>query len=794
MTTKSLSYSGALSVPNNLPFELTSFIGREQEIEEVSRLLETARLLTVTGTGGCGKTRLALRVAAAAGDAYPDGIWLVELAPVADPAMVPQTVAFTIGMREAPGSSVPDSLADYLRAKTVLLVLDNCEHVVGAAARLAESLLHACPNVRILATSRETLGSEGERIWRVPSMVVPSSSFHVSGSAVARGTWNEELGTSDAVRLFVDRALAVQPGFMVTDRNAPALVEICRRLDGIPLAIELAAARVKIFSVEQIAARLDDRFRLLTSGQRTAMPRQQTLLATVEWSYTLLSEPERVLLRRLSVFAGGWTFEGAEAVGAGDGIQAHAVLDLLGQLVDKSLVIAEEQGGAVRYRLLETIRQYARDKLAEAGEVERTRSRHLDYFREMSEEADIKLRGFDGPAVLARLEAEHDNLRAALEWSLTRSSGEAALRLSGALARFWFLRGYHSEGLQWLMRALAARPERTAARMKALHGAGYLLQHRHDATVARALLEESLDIAGELGDQRTAAWVLYVLGRVAYYDNDPATARRLGRESLALAESTGDRGLIAWAIHLLGLAAHIAADYPTARTHYEHSLAIRRDVGDIEGIVSLQGLLSIIAVRERDLIEAIDLSREMLTTQRDLGGLWSFSMTMALFAGLAAMLGQPIRAVRLAAASAVLSEPAGTPRIVLMEAFLDDALKVARRSLNEDAFATAWAEGRAMTLEDSLAEALAVEVAPQEVPPRVRVPAEVRSFAALSPSELQVLRRLAGGYTTKEIAAELVVAVSTVDRHITHIYDKLGVRNRAAATAFALKHGLAEGE
>ena len=437
---------------NNLPLQLTSFIGREREIDEVKHLLTTTRLLTLTGAGGCGKTRLALQVAADAPGVYPDGVWLGELAALSDPALVPHAVASAVGAREIPGSTVTESLVGYLRTRTLLLVLDNCEHVVGAAAELVDALLRSCPGVRILATSREPLGSAGETTWRVPSLAVPPHS--------AVGELDlEHLTQYETVQLFIDRALAALPGFVVTSQNAAALAEICRRLDGIPLAIELAAARVRAFSVDQIAARLDDRFRLLTAGQRTAMPRQQTLRATVDWSYMLLSDPERALLRRLSVFAGGWAFEAAEAVAAGDGIHTYAVLDLLPQLVDKSLVIAEEQRGAVRYRLLETIRQYARDRLQEAGEAERTRDRHLTYFLQLAEEAEPKLRGSEDRLFLVRLEEEHANLRLALEWGLTPSArGDAALRLSGALTWFWWLRSYHDEGRRWLARALAATP------------------------------------------------------------------------------------------------------------------------------------------------------------------------------------------------------------------------------------------------------------------------------------------------------------------------------------------------
>ena len=770
---------------DNLPLQLTSFIGREREIDEVKHLLTTTRLLTLTGAGGCGKTRLALQVATAEQGPHPDGVWFGELAGLEDPALVPQAVAAAVGAREVPGSTVTDSLVGYLRSRTLLLVLDNCEHVVGAAAQLVDALLRGCPGVRILATSREPLGSAGETTWRVPSLAVPPH-------AAVGDLDLEYLTQYETVRLFIDRALAALPTFVVANQNAAALAEICRRLDGIPLAIELAAARMRAFSVEQIAARLDDRFRLLTAGQRTATPRQQTLRATVDWSYMLLSDPERALLRRLSVFAGGWDFEAAEAVAAGDGIHTHAVLDLLPQLVDKSLVIAEEQRGAVRYRLLETIRQYARDRLLEAGEAERTRDRHLTYFLQLAELAEPKLRGSEESLFLVRLEEEHANLRLALEWSLTSSAhGDAAPRLSGALTWFWWVRSYHDEGRRWLARALAATPGRSAARMKALHGAGWLAHHQRNSAVARELLGESLLTARELDDRWTIALVLHHLGRVAYFDDEPATARSLGEESLAAAEEVGDPWLIAWALHLLGLAAYIAADYPTAHEYYARSLAIRRELGYQEGIGILLLLLGVVAVRLGDFNRAHQLYQEGVAVVRDVLGPWGLRMPLAGFAHIAALQAEPRRAVRLGGAAAAQPESSSTPLIPLFEALLTEGLEMAQQALGEEAYAAAWAEGRLLSVEDAVAEALTGAVAAPAVPP-APAPAAAHDgpLADLTAAELQILRLLSAGRTTREIAAELVVAVSTVDRHITHIYEKLGVRNRAAATAFALTHGL----
>ena len=767
--------------PNNLPFHSTSFIGREREIAEVTRLLGTTRLLTLTGAGGCGKTRLALRLAEEARDAYPDGAWLVELAALADPALVAQTVASTVGLRDGSARSVLDSLVDHLRDKVVLLILDNCEHVVAAAARLADALLRSCPRLRIVVTSREPLGSAGETVWRVPSLTSPPAGADESPL--------DRVMSYEAVRLLVERGRAARADFTATDRNAPALAEICRRLDGIPLAIELAAARVRVFSVEQIAARLDDRFRLLTAGPRTVLPRQQTLRATVDWSYALLSEPERALLRRLSVFAGGWTFEAAEAVAAGDGIHPHAVLDLLAQLIDKSLVLAEEQRGVIRYRLLETIRQYAHERLQEAGEAERTRDRHLACFLRLAEEAESKLRGVEYRSFLDRLEEEHDNLRVALEWSLTPArQDEAALELSGALAWFWWLRSYHDEGRRWLARALEGTSIRSAARMKALHGAGWLAQHQHDSATARELLDESLQIARELDDQWTVALALHHLGRVAYYDDLPTAARSLAQESLTVAERVGDPWLIAWPLHLLGIAAHIEGDFPLARTYYERSLAIRRELGYQEGIGILLSLLGMTALCEGDLTQANARLQEALSVMQAVAGPWGVAPILASLSGLAAALGQSRRAVRLGAFAAAVSASYHTPLIPFSAALLREGLALARQRLGEESYAVAWAEGAAMPRDQAIAEALAVEVAP----PAARLASRSDGpYGDLTPTERQVLRLLAVGRTTKEIAAELVVAVSTVDRHITHIYGKLGVRNRTEATAFALKHGLA---
>jgi predicted ATPase/class 3 adenylate cyclase len=452
---------------HNLPRQLTSFIGRDGEMAEIKQLLSKTALLTLTGAGGCGKTRLALQVAADVLEEFEEGVWLVELAALADSTLVPQTVAAALGVREEPGRPLTETLIDYLRPRQVLLLLDNCEHLLSASAQLADTSLRACPRLRVLVTSREGLGIAGETTYRVPSLSLPDLQ-HLPPVAA--------LSQFEATRLFVDRAAAAVPSFTLNEQNAPSVAEVCYRLDGIPLAIELAAARVKALPVEQITRRLDDRFRLLTGGSRAALPRQQTLRATIDWSYDLLSEAERMLLRRLSVFAGGWTLEAAEAVGAGEGINDDEVQELLTTLVEKSLVLYEEQRGEARYRLLETVRQYSRERLLESGEMQVVCSRHASFYLNFAEQAEPELRRSDQVGWLNRLDVEHDNLRAALEWSLLGDNqGEVGLRLAGALWWFWLVRSHFTEGRNWLDAAVSRAVDAPAPdQVKVLNGAAYL--------------------------------------------------------------------------------------------------------------------------------------------------------------------------------------------------------------------------------------------------------------------------------------------------------------------------------
>ena len=617
--------------PNNLPIQLTSFIGREHEMRRVKEILNGTRLFTLTGEGGCGKTRLVLQAAADLIDEFPDGVWFVELAPLNDPDLISQTVSSVLGLREAGGQSLMALLSDNLRTKTTLLILDNCEHLIEACAKFADTILHATSKVKLLATSREALGIAGETAYRVPSLSLPPHDF----------TSFQDIGSLtqyEAVRLFIDRVLAVQPDFSVTNMNANALVQICHRLDGIPLALELAAARVKSLSAEQIAARLDDRFRLLTGGSRTAVPRQQTLRAAIDWSYDLLTEEERVIMLRLSVFAGGWTLDAAQAVCSCDPVCADDVLDLLAHLVDRSLIVFEQRGSETRYRMLETIRQYSQDKFFESGEAERIRNQHLDFFLKLTEEALPELESTQQMMWLNRLETEHENLRVALDWSQQSEGGiEAGLRLTEALGEFWSIRGHLTEGRERVAAVLAHAQglNQTAAFGKVLLCAADLAYRQSDYPAAQSYGEESLLTFQELGDKLNISTTKSLLGWVSEEKGDYATAIQLQEEALALYRELKNDTNIAGALSNLAWAVLRPGDYALARAYLEEALAIQRRIGDKGGMGFVLSGLGEIALREGKLEQASKLIEESLVLRHELGHKWGIGASLGTWAWIA---------------------------------------------------------------------------------------------------------------------------------------------------------------
>ena len=620
----------AESIPSNLPIQLTTFIGRQAEIAEITNLLSRvnpARLVTLTGPGGIGKTRLALQTAIGLSHLYPDGIWFVDLTPLSTPELIPQTLASTLSIMEAQSQPVEETLIAYLQSKHTLLVIDNCEHLIDPAAQLAEKLLRSCTSVQILATSREPLDIPGEANFHVPPLSLVEEEHGTS----------QTLGAHEAVQLFIERARSIQPSFTLTDSNAPIIARICRQLDGMPLAIELAAARLTVLDVGQIAARLDDRFNLLTSGNRTALPRHQTLRAVIDWSYDLLSKQEKILLRRLSVFAGSWTLEAAERVTSEDAevqsaqgethpiIVVSQVLDLLSHLVSKSLVVVERQPGLeVRYRMLETVRQYAHEKLVASAEAERVQKRHLKFFLGLAEQSEPELRGYKQIEWLNRLGSEHDNLRAALAWSHEQKDAQTVLCLAGALFPFWHIRGYTSEGRHWLELALVAGGEvetlkRNAGRARALLGNGVLAYLQGDRPTAQASLEESLSIYRELDDKFGIGHALHRLAAIPFWQGDYATARSLYEESLSILREAEDAWGIGNSLYGLARLAQRQGDFKLAYSLFEESVALLRQAGDKQSLTRPLEYLAWEVWYQGDLARANSLLEESLSLYRALG-------------------------------------------------------------------------------------------------------------------------------------------------------------------------------
>jgi predicted ATPase/class 3 adenylate cyclase len=595
-------------IPNNLPVQLTSFVGREKEIEQVKHELAEHRLITLTGIGGTGKTRLSLQVAAEVLDQYPDGVWFVELAPLADPALIPHSILAVLHYGEQAGKTPLQVLEEQLNHKKLLLILDNCEHLIEASAKVAHTLLISAPDVKILASSREALGVHGELAWQVSSLTIPDPKSLPE---------IEQLTQYESVRLFIERASLVQHHFKVDQNTAPAIAQICFRLDGIPLAIELAAARVKALSVDQIARRLDDCFRLLTGGNRTVLERHQTLRAAIDWSYNLLSTEERRLLYRLSVFMGGWTFEAAEQVciNEGNGID---VLELLSHLIDKSLVIAEgTTGGSTRYHMLETTRQYAREKLFESEESEILHNQHLSYFLDFAENGDRKITGPNQAEAIDLLDAERDNFRAALEWTISNQYAESAARLLGALGWAWDVRGYYDEAFSWFekIRNLPGVENHAAAYGRLLYHMGRYAVSFDQRLDARSVLGESQAIWLRLGSQGETglAYTLCFLGmNAANNQGDFDKAISFYKQSMELAEKCNNQRVIVAGKIFWGDINYERSDIASALYLYEQSLELSRRIHDLFMIGIAAGSLAYLFVDQGNYEKAHPLYEEQL--------------------------------------------------------------------------------------------------------------------------------------------------------------------------------------
>jgi predicted ATPase/class 3 adenylate cyclase len=591
--------------PNNLPIQLTTFIGREKEIIEIKQELSAHRLVTLTGSGGTGKTRLSLQVAVELLELFDHGVWFIELAPLADPGLIPQTILSTIGISEQQGKTPLEILKEYLHEKQLLLILDNCEHLIEASAQVANSLLNAAPNLKVMASSREALGVKGELSYPVPSLTLPD---------IKHLPVIEQLSQYEAVRLFIDRASLISPHLNVDKENAPAIAQICYRLDGIPLAIELAAARVKVMSIDQISKRLDDRFRLLTGGARTALPRQQTLRALIDWSYDLLLENERLLLRRLSVFVGGTTLEAVEEVCAGDGIESYDVLDLLSQLINKSLVVVAEhsQSGETRYRMLETIRQYAREKLLEAGDSETIRQRHVAYLVKLAEQADHELYRSNQVFWLNKLEDELDNLRMALEWSLA-TDVEAGLRIGTFSSQFWQSRGYRQELGDWLWQLLERHDTKDSLHVRAMI---IYCTCTNDFIHAGEIAEQCLQLARTLSDRQLEAFSLMTLGVVTSLQGNLKEGIPLVEQGCTLFQALGDK--LGQAIAMAWLVLN-SEDLEQTNVIVLESLRLFREIGHLAGIAGCLTQLSHRRIWRGDFSSPVPWLEEASTIYHQLG-------------------------------------------------------------------------------------------------------------------------------------------------------------------------------
>jgi predicted ATPase/class 3 adenylate cyclase len=682
------------ATPNNLPQQVTSFLGRERDIKKIRELLATARLLTLLGGGGIGKTRLSLQAAAEMMDDYPDGVWFIRLEALTNPRVVPQAVALVIGAKEEPGHSLTEALVNYCKARRCLLVLDNCEHLIQSCAELSTVLLQSGPGTKILASSREPLHTQGETIYDVPPLSVPD---------VGGATTPEELLRYEAVRLFAERSAQARPDFHVTPENAAAVAEICIRLDGVPLALELAAARMRALSAQEIAKRLVDRFGLLISGGRGTLPRHRTLRALIEWSHESLTQAERQLFRRFAVFAGGWTLEAAEAVGVGGDIGRIDVLELLSGLVEKSLVVLSSRG--TRYRFLETVRHYAQERLDQAGnESETARARHVAFYLTLAEEARNGLTGPNQAAWLSRLDVERENLLVAHAFcDGIESGGQLGLRLVYAVQPYLSRRGVLEPGLQLINDALA-RPgaqARDLARCRTLFAAGWQSYYMGRYANALAYLEESLSIAREIRDQQEVARILQPLGMVSLGQGELAQARTYLEEAADLAGKTGDQHQIAAALNQLGQLTRLEGRPDQAEPLYANVLSIARRAGDRESVAFalLNLAMSALGLGRSDGVDAMLL--EALAIGDEIGSLPTGQSVLEVSAGFAALKRDWQSAALLFGAAEAQASRTGLKRDPADEAFLAP-LMAAARVARGTAFSVDDAAGRALSYDGAI--------------------------------------------------------------------------------------------
>jgi predicted ATPase/DNA-binding CsgD family transcriptional regulator len=790
----------------NIPEEVNAFVGREAELARLRGLLAEGRLLTLAGPGGVGKTRLALRLEADVRDAFRDGVWMVDLSPLTDPALLPQAVGDVLGVREPQGKDWLAAIIRALRPLRALLLLDNCEHLIEACAEFAERLLRGCPELHLLATSQQPLGSAGETIYRVPPLAIPAA----SASDI------QELGASEAVRLFVARVRAQLTDFSLGEGNAQLVAEICRRLDGLPLAMELVAARVEGLGLAEVADRLGDRFTLAVGGRRTAPARQRTLQAALDWSCSLLDSEERVLLRRLGVFVGGWTLEAVRVVCGGDGLDEEAVVDVLGRLVTRSLVVAQHSGLSVRYRLLETVRAYALGQLDEAGETQVLHDRQAASLLHLAERGEPM--SMDAAPAVALL-PEGGNLRAALEWTLKHDQAEVGLRLATAAYPLWVYSGHYGEARSWLERLLALPSASTAhaARAHALTIDAQLLvtlaEFGHASERGQAALEAhqargdgrgiglALTALGnaalQSGNLAKAAALhadadqhirdagapinvvnLIQLGVVACERGDTEAARQYTAQVEAIGQARRDPYALASADYLRGLLAMTSGDAAAASGPFEHALVTVRPTGNRQAIVAVLTSLGHVYIDQGQPAAALAAFSEALRLANASG---ERVRLLRVLDGVArAVAATDVdAAVRLAGATDGQRQTLGIVPFPSERHYLEDWLARARQAMGPSSYRRAWEDGHSAALEQAVGLAEALTLAPP-----------VPATAVLSPREHEVARLVARGLTNKQIAAELILSPGTVRTHVEHILEKLSLRSRSQVAVWVSQEGL----
>ena len=826
----------------NLLLPRSSLIGRDHEMADIHRLLlqEEVGLLTLTGPGGIGKTRLAVQVAASLLDHFADGVYFVSLASIREPELVGATIAQTLGLREVGGQPSLESLQDYIQGRQMLLVLDNFEQV-AAAAPLVATLLASCRRLKILATSLAPLHLYDEQEYSVPPLALPDA----ERLGAIDMDQLPDLGQVAAVALFIRRAQAAKSDFTLSTANAAAVAEICISLDGLPLAIELAAAKLKLFSPSALVARLEQRLTLLTGGAHDSPVRQRTLRAEIAWSYDLLAPDEQALFRRLAIFAGGFSLEAAQAVCGGAGCASQdteqalkgAILDGITALVNQNLLVQSKPVGSdPRFGMLETIREYGLDQLAASEEAESIRRRHAHFYMDLAETLEPALLGPSRESTLARLTGELDNLRAAMAWSQTGlGSAELGLRLAGALAWFAHFANRAIEARTWLMLALKRSSEPTAARAKALWGDGLLAMPQGNTRMACTQLEESVALWRKLGDPRGLATALREWGFAEFYQGDVSTAQRHCEESVSLWRTMDSQWDLALSLFVLACTVSPRGDQTTALALFEESHSLFRGLKDpwgaaitlvVQGFFSGKrgdyataralltealtswreqedkvsktdalSMLGEVLQRQDEPNQASEVYVECLLLSREMGDKARCVLVLHRLGGVAQSLGQYDRAVRLFAAATAAWDPARAARFTTLDDLAEQEHESAalRNLVGEETFARSWAEGQILTLDEAIEFALAVEEpAPlrDEHRPVTSPPTTAAYPAGLTAREVEVLRLLAQELTYAQIAEQLVISRRTVNGHVTSIYSKLGVASRAAATRWAKDHHL----